>query len=336
MSPARLVQLAALGLPPPQNWHEHYDAVMITGPTASGKSALSLQLAAIQPCGAGIISIDSALVYQGMDIGTAKPSKLEQSLAPHYLLDLIEPTQTYSVARFLQDTTQAVQDCRSKGLLPILVGGTMMYVNALYQGLSDLPVVDEMYRARIELRAKTEGWAALHDELMCLDPVTANRLAPQDAQRIERALAVMWATGVPLSQWLVQSKPSTPLISNTASSLIQRCLHLSIEPEKTVLCQRIEQRFDAMIAQGFLDEMRTLMARGDLSMDMPSMRCVGYRQAWQHLEWLNSSGGSKGVNEQAINVYDLSMLRERGVIATRQLAKRQMTWLRNMPQRIVL
>jgi tRNA dimethylallyltransferase len=346
--PEHLKQLHALGLPHPNDWHQHYDAVMITGPTASGKSALSLAISSLQSC--GIISIDSALVYKGMDIGTAKPSLAEQAIVPHYLLDLIEPTQSYSVAQFLSDTERAVLDCRAQGRLPVLVGGTMMYVNALYAGLNDLPAVDTSYRAIIEARAKLEGWGSLHAELMRLDPVTAARLAPQDAQRIERALAVVWSTGVPLSHWLANAKPSQPLIAlnnannlnnvNNPKALINRCLHLSIEPEKYVLWRRIEQRFDAMLSQGFVEEVRGLMARGDLLPDMPSMRCVGYRQAWQHLEYMQymAQDATKIVeqSDQTIQPYDLTMLRERGVIATRQLAKRQMTWLRNMPQRFVL
>jgi tRNA dimethylallyltransferase len=305
-------RLVELGLPPAQNWPKHYDAVLITGPTASGKSALSMMLA--QLWGASIISVDSALVYKGMDIGSAKPSQAEQAAVPHYLIDIIEPTASYSVAQFLSDTEQALIDCRAKSRFPLLVGGTMMYVNALYKGLSELPQVDVSFRQAIEARAQLQGWPALHAQLEKVDAVTASRLAPNDAQRIERALSVYEATGTTLSAWIAQAQPSKPLLEPG------RCLHLSIEPNKMLLWQRIEQRFDTMLAGGFIDEMRSLRARGDLNPDLPSMRCVGYRQAWMHLDGACS----------------LTEMRELGVIATRQLAKRQMTWLRGMTGRVVL
>ncbi|MEN9912033.1 MAG: tRNA ((37)-N6)-dimethylallyltransferase MiaA [Pseudomonadota bacterium] len=328
-------QFTALNLPPLAQWHQHYDGILITGPTASGKSALSMYLASLQA--SSIISVDSALVYKKMDIGTAKPNIVEQSLVPHYLLDLIEPTESYSVAQFLLDTTQAIVDCQNQGRLPILVGGTMMYVNALYQGLNELPMIDTVQRSLIVARANKYGWAALHTELTQLDPMTAARLSPNDAQRIERALSVVLSTGLPLSHWLAQSKSSRPLIKhhtiqfnegiNEGASLLNRCLHISIEPEKLLLWQRIEQRFDNMLNNGFLDEVTALMQRGDLSLNLPSMRCVGYRQAWQYFEALQNA---------QLPAYSLNHLRERSVIATRQLAKRQMTWLRQMPQRLIL
>jgi tRNA dimethylallyltransferase len=305
-------QLLALGLPAASDWPQHYDAVLITGPTASGKSSLAMALAQLWP--ASIVSVDSALVYRGMDIGSAKPSHAEQAAVPHYLIDLIEPTASYSVAQFLTDAQAALLQSQAQGRLPLLVGGTMMYVNALYKGLSELPSVDVSYRQAIEARAAQHGWPALHAELMAVDATTANRLAPNDAQRIERALAVYQATGRPLSQWIAQAQPSQPLMGQG------RCLHLSIEPEKSLLWQRIEQRFDTMLAAGFMAEMAALRARGDLNPDLPSMRCVGYRQAWAHLD----------------GQCDVAAMRELGVIATRQLAKRQMTWLRGMPQRVVL
>lgn len=305
-------RLLELGLPPAQEWPQHYDAVLITGPTASGKSALSMTLA--QLWGASIISVDSALVYTGMDIGSAKPSKSEQAAVPHYLIDMIEPTASYSVAQFLSDTERALDDSRSQSRLPLLVGGTMMYVNALYKGLSELPQVDVAFRQAIEARARELGWPAMHAQLALVDELTAARLAPNDAQRIERALSVYEATGTTLSAWIAQAQPSKPLLAQG------RWLHLSIEPDKMLLWQRIEQRFDAMLTGGFIEEMRTLRARGDLNPDLPSMRCVGYRQAWMHLDGACS----------------LAEMRELGVIATRQLAKRQMTWLRGMSGRVVL
>jgi tRNA dimethylallyltransferase len=304
-------QLFNLGLPPVQEWPQHYDAVLITGPTASGKSALAMMIA--QLWDASIISVDSALVYTGMDIGSAKPSQAEQAAVPHYLIDIIEPTASYSVAQFLSDTEHALNDCRAKSRFPLLVGGTMMYVNALYKGLSTLPQIDGAYRQAIEARAQVQGWPALHTQLALVDAVTAARLAPNDAQRIERALSVYEATGMSLSNWIAQAQPSKPLMEQG------RWLHLSIEPDKMLLWQRIEQRFDAMLASGFIDEMRTLRARGDLNPDLPSMRCVGYRQAWMHLDGACS----------------LADMRELGVISTRQLAKRQMTWLRGMTGRVV-
>ncbi len=303
---------SAHGLPPVHTWPQHYEAVLITGPTASGKSALSMKLAQLWP--ASIVSVDSALVYKGMDIGSAKPSKAEQAAVPHYLIDLIEPSASYSVAQFLSDTQTALIDCKAQGRLPLLVGGTMMYVNALYQGLSALPQVDVSYRVAIEAHAAKVGWPALHAQLMSVDPVSAARLASHDAQRIERALSVYQATGTPLADWIASAQPSTPL------HVPGRWLHLSIEPDKARLWQRIEQRFDTMLARGFLDEMAKLRARGDLNPALPSMRCVGYRQAWAHLD----------------GVCDWNAMRQLGVIATRQLAKRQMTWLRGMVQRVVL
>ena len=305
-------QLAAHGIAPAALWPMHYDAVLITGPTASGKSALSMALAALWR--ASIISVDSALVYRSMNIGSAKPSAAEQASVPHHLIDLIDPAHSYSVAQFIADAQTALNHCKTEQRLPLLVGGTMMYVNALYKGLSPLPAGDAALRAAIESQAAQLGWPALHAQLAQVDAVTAQRLAPQDAQRIERALEVYQATGKPLSQWVQESVPSEPLAAQG------RWLHLSIEPEKMLLWQRIEQRFDAMLADGFLDEVRALKARGDLHSNLPSIRCVGYRQAWAHLEGETT----------------LPAMRELGVIATRQLAKRQMTWLRAMPQRVVV
>jgi tRNA dimethylallyltransferase len=308
-------QLAKAGLPCVQDWPQHYDAVLISGPTASGKSALSMQLAALWP--AGIVSVDSALVYQGMDIGTAKPTLAEQSICPHFLLDLIAPWQTYNVAQFLSDAQVAMNTCVEQGRLPVLVGGTMMYIQALFKGLSVMPSVEAHIRDEIVHQAAIQGWPALHQALFNVDPLTAKRLAPNDAQRIERALAVYKSTQKPLSQWH-QDSPNTQAVLGAGA--FKRCLHVSIEPEKTQLWHRIEQRFDAMLQAGFLDEVRRLKAHGNLVATMPSMRCVGYRQAWQYLEG--------ELTQEA--------LRTKGAIATRQLAKRQMTWLRSMEDRYVL
>lgn len=326
-----ILDLSHLNVPAIDQWHQYYDAILITGPTASGKSALSMYLANFQL--SSIISIDSALIYKGMDIGTAKPSLIDRNLVPHYLLDIIEPNQTYSVAQFLLDTQAAIIDCQMQNRLPILVGGTMMYVNALYHGLSELPAIDDRQRNVLVARANIQGWATLHAELMKLDPITAVRISPNDAQRIERALAVVYSTGIPLSTWIANKPSNMPLIVNRVHSqghstphLLNRCLHISIEPEKKTIWQYIEQRFDAMLKHGFLEEVTALMQRTDLSSNLPSMRCIGYRQAWQYIE----------SNQRSPLSYSLSDLRENTVIATRQLAKRQMTWLRRMPQRKVI
>lgn len=305
-------RLKALDLAPISRWAEAYEIVLITGPTASGKSALAMALAEQLP--ASIVSVDSALVYTGMDIGSAKPSAAERAAVPHYLIDIIDPAHSFSVAQFLDGAQSAIDNSYAHTRLPLLVGGTMMYVNALYKGLAALPAVDDQYRQAIEQEAAQLGWPALHAELQTVDPTTAARIAPQDAQRIERALAVYRATGTSLTGWLSQAPNNAPMLTPS------RSLHLSIEPEKQVLWQRIEQRFDTMMDAGFLDEMRTLRARGDLHPDLPSMRCVGYRQAWAYLD------GEYGFDE----------MRYRAVVATRQLAKRQMTWLRSMPQRRVI
>lgn len=302
--------LAVYQLPSADQWPAHYDAILITGPTASGKSALGMQLAQLWP--ADIISVDSALVYTGMDIGTAKPTRQEQSEVPHHLIDLIDPAQTYNVAQFLDDCQTALHHCNTHTRMPILVGGTMMYVNALAKGINALPQGSPDIRAEIERKAQDIGWPGLHQTLTQIDPVAAARIAPMDTQRIERALEVFYATGQSLTDWFAQNPPSTALMSSGT------WLHLSIEPEKLTIWQRIEQRFDTMLQHGLIDEVKQLKARGDLHLDLPSMRCVGYRQAWQYLD----------------GAYDLRALREHGVIATRQLAKRQMTWLRSMPNRL--
>ena len=292
------------------------DAIAIVGPTASGKTAAALALAhALQQPGHGgaeIISVDSALVYRGMDIGTAKPSREELAAVPHHLIDTIDPLQSYSAAEFARDATRLIGEIRARGRMPLLVGGTMLYLKALLEGLNDIPAADPQVRADIQARAEQVGWPALHAQLMQIDPVTAARLAPGDSQRIGRALEVWTATGQTLSSFHQSAKAAAPDWHIPV---------LSLEPlDRSWLHQRIAQRFELMMAQGFMDEVRQLRARGDLNPDLPSMRCVGYRQAWQGLD--------EGWSEKEIA--------ERGIFATRQLAKRQITWLRSMNGRQVI
>jgi len=290
------------------------DAIALAGPTASGKTAAALALAdALQAQGgAEIISVDSALVYRGMDIGTAKPSHEELARVPHHLIDILDPLQSYSAAEFAKDATRLMVDIRARGKTPLLVGGTMLYLKALLEGLNDMPPSDPQVRADIQQRAAALGWTAMHEQLQAVDPVTAARLAPGDSQRIGRALEVWTLTGQALSAFHQGSKPDAPS---------WRIPVISLEPaDRAWLHERIALRFDQMMAQGFIHEVRTLRARGDLHPDLPSMRCVGYRQAWQGLD----EGWSQ------------AEIRERGIFATRQLAKRQITWLRGMPQRTVV
>ncbi len=290
------------------------DAIAIVGPTASGKTAAALALAqALQSQGgAEIISVDSALVYRGMDIGTAKPSREELAAVPHHLIDTIDPLQSYSAAEFARDATRLIGEIHARGSMPLLVGGTMLYLKALLEGLNDIPAADPQVREAIQARAAQVGWPALHAELMQVDPVTAARLAPGDSQRVGRALEVWTATGQTLSSFHQSAKAAAP---NWHIPV------LSLEPQdRTWLHERIAQRFELMMAQGFIHEVRQLRARGDLNPDLPSMRCVGYRQAWQGLD--------EGWSEKDIT--------ERGIFATRQLAKRQITWLRSMDSRHVI
>lgn len=285
-------------------------AVAIMGPTASGKTAAALHIARHLPC--EIISVDSALVYREMDIGSAKPSLTERAAVPHHLIDILEPTASYSVMQFRQDAIALVADIHARGKLPLLVGGTMLYFKALRDGLDDLPQADPALRAALDRDIAAHGIQALHARLAVLDPITAARLKPADSQRIQRAMEIITLTGQPMSSLLARaSKIALPFT----------LLPIALEPcERSVLHQRIADRFDQMLqAQpGLLDEVRALRARGDLHAGLPSMRCVGYRQAWDYLE------GS----------IDLATLREQGMAATRQLAKRQLTWLRSMPDRI--
>ena len=294
--------------------HRLLDALALVGPTASGKTAAALALAgALQAQGgAEIISVDSALVYRGMDIGTAKPSREELAQVPHHLIDILDPLQSYSAAEFASDAHRLIDEIRARGKTPLLVGGTMLYLKALREGLHDMPPSDPQVRADLQQQAKALGWPALHARLQSVDAITAQRLAPHDSQRIGRALEVWTLTGQPLSAFHHQARTVQPG---------REIGVISLEPENRVwLHERIAQRFDAMLAAGFLDEVRRLRARGDLHPDLPSMRCVGYRQAWQGL--------TEGWGEAAI--------RERGIFATRQLAKRQITWLRAMPGRTVV
>jgi len=296
-------------------------ALAIAGPTASGKTSLALAIAQhLEPSGgAEIISVDSALVYKGMAIGTAKPSAAELASVRHHLIDIRDPLNAYSAAEFARDALTCVEDIVSRGKLPLLVGGTMLYFKALFEGLNDMPAADPDVRARIQAEAQAEGWPALHAQLKILDPVTAARLAPADSQRISRALEVYRISGQALSSF--QLKNITSETTNNQALNTSNVPLLSLEPtDRAWLHQRIEQRFDEMLAKGFLNEVAALQSRGDLRADLPSMRCVGYRQAWEALE------GSLPMSE----------LRDRGVFATRQLAKRQLTWLRGMSMRSIL
>ncbi|MFT7773691.1 tRNA (adenosine(37)-N6)-dimethylallyltransferase MiaA [Roseateles sp.] len=281
--------------------------ICLAGPTGCGKTAAALAIAEVLPV--EIISVDSALVYRGMDIGTAKPSAAEQAAVPHHLIDILDPLDSYSAAEFVRDAKRLATQITARGRLPLLVGGTMLYFKALFDGLSTLPQADAQLRAAIDAEAAERGWPALHAELAGLDPQTAQRLAPNDSQRIQRALEVIRLTGMPLSA----------LHAATRDEGVDWPL-FSLEPtDRTWLHQRLARRFDLMLGQGLLDEVKALRARGDLSLALPSMRCVGYRQAWE-----------------ALDANDFSELRERGIAATRQLAKRQITWLRSMPRRRVI
>ena len=288
-------------------------AICIAGPTASGKSAVALALAELLP--AEIISVDSALVYRGMDIGTAKPTLAERAAVPHHLIDIRDPREAYSAAEFVRDAQRLIGEIRARGRVPLLVGGTMLYFKALFDGLDALPPADPAVRRQIEERAAAEGWPALHAELARVDPVTAARLAPADSQRIQRALEVWQLTGQPLSALHTTKKEADSAGPASAGALF------SLEPvDRAWLHERIAGRFDEMLAMGFIDEVAALRARGDLHPELPSMRCVGYRQVWDTLD------------DRA----PVDTLRERGIAATRQLAKRQLTWLRGMPWRQVL
>jgi tRNA dimethylallyltransferase len=290
----------------------------LAGPTASGKSAAALAIASIRPI--EIVSVDSALVYRGMDIGTAKPTAAERAQVPHHLIDIRDPTQAYSAAEFAADAARCIREIHARGALPVLVGGTMLYFKALFEGLAPMPAADPQVRAELDAQAAREGWPAMHAELARIDPVTAARLAPLDAQRIQRALEVYRLSGRPLSDWHAQAEPAGALAPMRPTQLI------SLEPQdRAWLHARIATRYTQMLDAGLLDEVRSLRARGDLQPEQPSMRCVGYRQAWT---WLDAA--------DAGTPQPLSTLIDTGVAATRQLAKRQLTWLRSLPARHVI
>lgn len=281
--------------------------LVLTGPTACGKTALAMRLASELPL--EIISVDSALVYRGLDIGTAKPSLAERAAVPHHLIDILDPTEAYSAARFVADVLHLVPQIQARGRLPLLVGGTLLYVHALRQGLAAMPAADPDVRAAIDAEAAARGWPALHAELARVDPATAARLAPHDSQRVQRALEVWRSSGRTLSDWHAQAPPGPG--PGAAWPVV------SLEPlQRGWLHTRIAARWDAMVAAGLLDEVRALRARKDLHPDLPALRSVGYRQAWQ-----------------ALDTGEHALLRERAVAATRQLAKRQLTWLRSITTR---
>ncbi|MER1965975.1 tRNA (adenosine(37)-N6)-dimethylallyltransferase MiaA [Castellaniella sp. GW247-6E4] len=285
--------------------------VCLAGPTASGKSATALALARRWPV--EIITMDSATLYRGMDIGTAKPSAQERAAVPHHLLDIRDPSETYSAAEFVREAAGLVREISDRGHIPLLCGGTMLYYKALREGLHELPQADPVLRRAIDQEASDRGWPALHAELARVDPQTAARLAPSDSQRLQRALEIWRGSGRSMTQWL-HDRPAAPLPG-------WRHVTLSLEPgDRAWLHARIARRYGAMIDAGLVDEVRALHARGDLHPGLPSIRCVGYRQVWDFLE-------GRATLDQAV---------ERAIAATRQLAKRQLTWLRGLPHRQVI
>lgn len=298
MTPSFWVDIAMTASLPP--------AIFLMGPTASGKTALAIELVKHFPC--EIISVDSALIYKGMDIGTAKPDAKTLAQAPHRLIDLIDPKDSYSAMQFRHDALREMVEISARGKVPLLVGGTMMYFKFLRDGAADLPESTAVMRAQIAQEAQELGWPAMHEKLRQVDPEAAARLEPMDSQRVGRALEVFRLSGKPLSAfWAEQNHEPLPY----------RVVNLAVCPaERSVLHERIALRFAQMLEQGFVEEVRTLYARGDLHPDMPSIRCVGYRQVWDYLA----------------GKYDYAEMTERGIIATRQLAKRQITWLRSWPE----
>ena len=297
-------------------------AIALAGPTASGKSALAMAAAAHWPL--EIISVDSAQVYRGMDIGTAKPSLTERAAVPHHLIDILDPVEAYSAAQFVVDARRLISEINSRGRTALLVGGTLLYFKALRDGIDPLPAANAAVRAALDARAAQQGWPALHAELAQIDPITAARLPPTDAQRIQRALEVFELSGQPISALHGQARTTglpLPL--------------LALEPtSRHWLHARIAQRFDAMLAAGLLDEVRTLRQRPDLHPGLPALRCVGYRQAWAALD---QAGVGDAAADDAVPPGSLAAaaLRDTGIAATRQLAKRQLTWLRSMDRTVL-
>jgi tRNA dimethylallyltransferase len=281
--------------------HSLPPALFLMGPTASGKTNLAIEICENLPC--EIISVDSALIYRDMDIGTAKPNLEELKKAPHRLIDILDPAQRYSVAEFRKDALLAMQDITARGNIPLLVGGTMMYYKALIDGLSPLPESDQDVRKDIEKKAEEFGWDVLHRQLALIDPVSAKRIHPNDPQRLIRAMEVYQLT----------NRSMTELMATKSAPIAYNVKQFCIAPnDRKVLHQRIAQRFELMIDAGFQTEVEKLKGRGDLHLNLPSIRCVGYRQMWQYLD----------------NDYDFNVMREKSIAATRQLAKRQLTWLR--------
>lgn len=278
--------------------------ICLYGPTAAGKTGLAIELS--QKLGADIVSVDSALIYRGMDIGTAKPSAAELAAAPHRLIDICDPAERYSAAEFANDAKREIEAILAKGRIPLLVGGTMMYFKTLLEGMSQLPEADEEVRQRLTARLSSEGSEALHQELAKIDPVSAARIHPNDPQRLIRALEVFQVSG----------KSMTELTQTRSGALEYPVLQLAVAPqERQVLHERIALRFRQMLEQGFIDEVKALRERSDLHLDLPALRSVGYRQVWQYLD----------------GDYDYETMVDKGIFATRQLAKRQLTWLRKWP-----
>ncbi|RMU60048.1 tRNA dimethylallyltransferase [Pseudomonas syringae pv. syringae] len=288
-------------------------AIFLMGPTAAGKTDLAIELTKVLPC--ELISVDSALVYRGMDIGTAKPSKTQLAEHPHRLIDILDPAQSYSAADFRRDALAAMAEITARGNIPLLVGGTMLYFKALLDGLADMPAADAQVRAQLEADAQAFGWQALHDQLAVVDPVSAARIHPNDPQRLIRALEVYRVSGMSMTAHREQqTAQSTEAAASGRQQLPYTVANLAIAPaDRKVLHQRIALRFEQMLDQGFLDEVLALRSRGDLHSGLPSIRAVGYRQVWDHLD-------GKLTRDE---------MQERGIIATRQLAKRQFTWLRS-------
>ncbi|WP_339843317.1 tRNA (adenosine(37)-N6)-dimethylallyltransferase MiaA [uncultured Halopseudomonas sp.] len=286
--------------------------ICLMGPTASGKTELAMHLADRYPC--ELVSVDSALIYRGMDIGTAKPDKDTLLRYPHHLVDILDPSESYSAARFRADALELTRDIVARGRIPLLVGGTMLYFRALAEGLASMPAADVGVRKEIEQIAASEGWQGVHARLAAVDPEAAQRIHPNDPQRLQRAYEVYMLTGISLSEWHRRESIEKAEAKGSHDNFLPYTMHyMSIAPlERRVLHDRIASRFDVMMRQGFLEEVESLYARADLNPSLPSIRAVGYRQLWDYLD------GKLSLDDSV----------ERGIIATRQLAKRQMTWLR--------